>query len=259
MPRRLTAAALAVASMVLLSSCLDYDEELTIHDNLSGVAYVTLTLPDTLITKYERIGIELDRAKVEKRLESASGVSLISYENSGGRQPKIRMAFKFSSLDKLNAAIAANPPAAIWAGQFTITNDSGQTKVDRKLGVGNPREDTPPYNNAFYKTHYDGAITATNSPQYNSPAKDVRFHYKLSDMLAQQPTQSTTFVKGWPWMLILICLAIIGGAAWYGWEYFGKKRPVNPLYTPSPPRPPAGAAPESREAPPSDPPGPPQT
>jgi hypothetical protein len=232
--RRLIAAALAVASTVLLSSCLDYDEELIIHNNLSGEAYVTLTLPDMLISKYERIGIELDRAKIEKRLETVSGVHLASYERTDDRLQKVKMLFKFTSLDKLNEAIAANPPAAIWAGQFTVTKENGQTKVDRKLGVGDAGNDLPQFNSALYKTHFDGTIAATNSPQYNSPAKDVRYRYSLSEMLSRNPTQSTTFVKGWPWTLILLSLAAIGGAAWYGWEYFGKKKDFDLLHSPSP-------------------------
>lgn len=226
MLRRLIPATLAIAAAFLLSSCLDYDEELTIHSNLSGEASVILTLPSPLISKYDRVGIELDRAKIEKRLESVSGVTLTTYENSGGRNPVVKLVFKFSSLDKLNEAIKANPPAAIWAGQFTITREGGLTKIERKLGVGSPGVELPEYNNVLYKTHYDGKIAATNSPQYNSPAKDVRYRYKLSDMIAQQPTQSTSIAKGWPWMLILGGLALIGGAAWYGWEYFGKKKPA---------------------------------
>ena len=240
MLRRLLPTALAIACALSLSSCLDYDEELTIHNDLSGEVSVVLTLPDTLLSKYEQVGKELERAKIEKRLANASGVQLVRYERTeGGRQPKITMIFKFSSLDKLNDAIAANPPASIWAGQFAVTKEGGFITIDRKLGVGDAGVELPEYNNLLYKTHFDGNITATNSPQYNSPAKDVRYRYKLTEMLAKQPLQTTTFAKGWPWMLILGSLAAVGGAAWYGWEYFGKKKPADPLgRPPSPPGPP---------------------
>jgi hypothetical protein len=96
----------------------------------------------------------------------------------------------------------------------------------------------PEYNSVHYKTHFDGKIEATNSPQKNSPAKDVRYSYKLSEMIGQQPTHSTTFAKNRPWLLILGCLAVIGAAAWYGWEYFGKKKPASaPRVVPPPPGP----------------------
>jgi hypothetical protein len=240
MLRRLLPTALAFAGALSLSSCLDYDEELTIHNDLSGEVSVVLTLPDTLNTKYDQVGKELERSKIEKRLANASGVQLVRYERTEGtRQPKITMVFKFSSLDKLNDAIAANPPASIWGGQFAIKKEGDFITVDRKMGVGNAGVEMPEYNNVLYKTHYDGKITSTNSPQYNSPAKDVRYRYKLTEMMARQPTQTTTFAKGWPWLLILGSLAAIGGAAWYGWEYFGKQKPIDPLSRPpSPPRPP---------------------
>jgi hypothetical protein len=219
------ATSLAVAMLMLMSSCIGYDEELIIHENLSGEASVTLTLPNVLVTKWENVATELEKVNIEKRLDKVSGVKLKSYEKTEGRQPTIRLVIAFSSLEKLNEAIAKNPPAAVWAGQFTITKEEGKTKVERKLGVGDAGKDLPSGLYALYKTHFDGTIVATNSKQYNSPAKDVRFRYSLDEMLAQQPVQSTTTAKGWPWTLILICLAAVAGAAWYGWEYFGKKKP----------------------------------
>jgi hypothetical protein len=257
--KRHLASSLAVLAMLLLSSCIGYDEELTIHENLSGEASVILTLPNVLVTKWESVGTELEKEKIEKRLEKVSGVSLKSYVRTEGRQPTIRMVFAFSSLEKLNEAIAANPPAAVWAGQFTVTKeDGGKTKIDRKLGVGDAGKDLPSGLYALYKTHFDGTIVATNSKQYNSPAKDVRFRYPLDEMLAQQPLQSTTTAKGWPWTLILICVAAVAGAAWYGWEYFGKRKPAD-AYAPVPPAAPDAAPAEEpiREQAPAAEPSPP--
>jgi hypothetical protein len=254
--RRLLPAALALASALSLSSCLDYDEELTIHENLSGELSAVVTLPDTILGKYEQVGVELERAKLEKRLASADGVELVSYQKTEGRQPKITMVFKFTSLEKLNDAIAANPPASIVGGKFTITKKDGLVTVDRKMGVGTVQGEMPAANGVFYKTHFDGKITATNSPQYNSPAKDVRYRYQLSELMARQPTQSTTFSKDWPWLLILGCLAAVAGAAWYGWEYFGKRKPGSTHVVPPPPGPATVPTPEEPPAPQR--PGPPQ-
>lgn len=260
--RRLLTAALVAASLLSLSSCLDYDEDMIVHNDLSGQVLVTLTLPDTLASKYEKLSKELEQASIEKRLDKVSGVSLANYETTGGRQPKITMLFKFTSLEKLSEAIAANPPAAIWGGQFLVTKEADLTKIDRKLGVGDAGSGLPPFNRAMYKTHYDGTITATNSPQYNQHGHDVRYLYDLTKMLSIQPLQSVTLSKGWPWMLILGGLAAIAGAAWYGWEQFGKKKPAPSGGAPRiPVRPPAPSpAPEGTPAPPAPPqrPGPPR-
>lgn len=248
MLRRLFTAALAAASLLSLTSCLDYEEDMIVHNDLSGQVLVTLTLPDTLSGKYEKLGIELEKAKIEKRLEKTSGVSLERYESTGGRQPKITLLFKFTSLEKLSEAIAANPPAAIWGGRFLVTKEANLTKIDRQLGAGDAGGDLPAFNSATYKAHYDGTISGTNSGFYNQHGHDVRFRYKLTDMLSIQPLQTVTLSKSWPWMLILGGLAAVAFAAWYGWEQFGKKRPAAP-YAGAPQRP----GPPRRPGPPSKP------
>jgi hypothetical protein len=237
MLRRLLPAALALAGALSLSSCLDYDEELTIHRDLSGEARVTITLPDAILGKYESAASEMDKAKIEKRLESVSGVTLASYEKSEGRQPKVKLLIRFTSLEKLNDAIAANPPAAIYAGKFSILKQGGVITIDRKLGVGKVEGSLPESNSAFYKTHFDGEIKATNSTRYDSASGDVRYSYQLSEILARQPTQSVTVAKSWPWLLILGCLAAIGGAGWFGWEQFGKRKQAASRMVPPPPGP----------------------
>src|SRR3954471_12213128 len=79
MLRRLLPTVLACACALSLSSCLDYDEELTIHNDLSGEVSVVLTLPDTLMAKYDQVGKELERSKIEKRLANVSGLHLAHY------------------------------------------------------------------------------------------------------------------------------------------------------------------------------------
>ena len=264
MIRRFLSAALAVAALFSLSSCLDYEEDMIVNDDLSGQVLVTLTLPDTLVSKYEKLGAELEQAKIEKRLESVSGVSLASYQTTGGRQPKITMLIKFSSLDKLSEAVAANPPAAVFAGRYTVSRENGLTKIERKLGVGDLGKDIPEFNAAIYKTHFNGTIAGTNSGFYNGFGQDVRYRYKLADLLAQQPIQTTTLSKSFPWMLILGGLVVIAAVAWYGWEYFGKKKPgTSPAPAPRPQPPAGGGAPGASSSPSATPaaprrPGPPQ-
>lgn len=265
--RRLFTAALAAVSLLSLTSCLDYEEDMIVHNDLSGQVLVTLTLPDTLTGKGGELSSELERAKIEKRLEKTSGVSLERYESTGGRQPKITLLFKFSSLEKLSEAIAANPPAAIWGGRFLVTKEANLTKIDRQLGVGDAGKDLPSFSRALYKTHYDGTIAATNSPQYNQHGHDVRYMTDLLKMLSTQPVHSVTLSKGMPWALILGGLLAVAGAAWYGWEQFGKKKPAPaggapriptrpPAPTPAPGDTPAAPGPPQRPGPPRRP-GPP--
>lgn len=116
MLHRLTTVFSALAATMLLSSCLDYEEDMVIHKDLSGEALVTINLPDSLVSKYDAIQAEFAPAKIQKRFEDLDGVTLVSYEVSADRKPVAKLKLKFKSIDKLNEAIAKNAPAAIVAG-----------------------------------------------------------------------------------------------------------------------------------------------
>ena len=225
---RISLAALAATCLLLLSSCLDYDEDMTIHKDLSGEVFASITLPDSLISSYMKISPEFEEAKLRARFDAMSGVSLVSYSKSTDRRPVVKLHIKFTSLEKLNEAIAANKPAAILGGQFTITKEDGKTRIVRKLGVGDPLNDLPQSNWIQYKTHFDGKIAGTNSGFYDQANSDVRYRYKLTELLANLPTQETTLARATPWMWIFICLVVIAAAAYYGWKLTGKKVIVQP-------------------------------
>lgn len=241
-----------------MTSCIDYEEELTIHKDLSGEALLTITLPDALLPKYASVQSAFSQEAITKKFDAMSGVKLEYFSKSTDRKPVIKMRVSFSSLEKLNDAIAANPPASLLGGQFTITKEEGKTRIVRKLGQGQELNDLPQSNNVQYKIHFDGTIASTNSGFYNQMASDVRYRWTLAELLAQKPEQVNVLTKSLPWMWILVSIAVVGGAAYYGWKLTGKKRVlVNPapLY-PAPgaaPAPPAGQVPPPA-APPSAPP-----
>lgn len=224
MLHRLTTALTAIAASMLLSSCLDYEETLVIHKDLSGEASVVINLPDSLVSKYEPIQAEFTPAKMSKRFEDLDGVTLESYEVTSERKPVAKLRLKFSSIEKLNAAIAKYPPASIVAGVFTVKKEGDKTTIERKLGQGEPKAELGDFNNVLYTTHFDGTISGTNSQLYNSHGQDVRYRYPLTTVISQKPIQSTTVVKPKPWAVIFFCIAVLAGAAYYGWKLLGKKK-----------------------------------
>jgi hypothetical protein len=155
-------------------------------------------------------------------------VKLINYSKSTDRRPVVRLHIKFTSIEKLNEAIAANKPAAILAGQFTVTKEEGKTRIVRKLGTGDSLSDLPQQNWIQYKTHFDGKIASTNSGFYDQANSDVRYRYKLTELLANQPTQENVLARATPWLWIFICVLVIAAAAYYGWKLTGKKVVVHP-------------------------------
>jgi hypothetical protein len=224
MLHRLSSVFAALAVTMLLSSCLDYEEDMVIHKDLSGEALVTINLPDSLVSKYDPIQAEFAPAKIQKRFDDLDGVTLVSYEVSADRKPVAKLKLKFKSIEKLNEAIAKNAPAAIVAGVFTVKKEADKTTIERKLGQGEPKAELGDFNYVQYKTHFDGAIGGTNSGHYNSHGQDVRFRYKLTDVLSQKPTQVTSLVNSKPWAIILLCIVVLAGAAYYGWKLLGKKK-----------------------------------
>ncbi|MEZ0390146.1 MAG: hypothetical protein ACAI34_23910 [Verrucomicrobium sp.] len=221
---RLTTVLPALAAAMLLTSCLDYEEDLVIHKDLSGEVALVITLPDSLVSKYDPVHAEFTAAKMTKRFEGLDGITLEGYELVQDRKPLAKIKFSFKSLDKLNEAIAKNAPASILGGTFTVKKEGDKTVIERKLGEGTPTTDLPDFNYAQYKTHFDGTIANTNSGHYNSMGQDVRYRYKLTELLAQKPVQMTTLVRPKPWAILFSCIAVLAGAAYYGWKLLGKKK-----------------------------------
>ncbi len=226
---KLTRALLAAASLILLSSCLDYEEEMHIHDDLSGDATFKITLPDVLATKFAAVQDEFSEEKMRKRFDTLSGVKLADYSvNTTGRRPIVTALVKFTSLKKLHEAIQSLPPAAMLLGSIEVKQEKGITTIDRKLGTAVPKGDTGDENWAMYVTHFDSNLAHTNSGFYDGSHDTVRYRFKVDDILSQQPLMSNSLAKGFPWLLILICLAVLGGGSYFGWKKFGTRTVKKP-------------------------------
>lgn len=215
--------ALLVLIACSLSSCIDYEEDLTVHEDLSGEATVKLTLPDMLIEKYAPLLEDFKEANLQKRFKALDGVKLAGYAIKEGRRPEIELYVKFDSLEQLSKAAEANPPASILVGKFDITKELGKIIVKRKLGEGEAPLKLQDNNHIIYKCHFDGSIAGTDSGFFNFHGKDVRYRYQLKELLAQKPSQVNTLRPAIPWPWIGLSAAILIGAVWAGWKMFGKK------------------------------------
>lgn len=215
----------AIASCVLLSSCLDYEEESWIHNDLSGEAIIKLTLPDALQSKFPTVEDEFTKEKLEKRFDTISGVKLAetSIDTSKLRHV-VTLHVKFVSLQKLDDALAANVPAAMLAGHWEVNRDNGLVTINRKLGTVQPKSGIGPDNFATYVVHFDSALAHTNSGFYDGSHNTVRYRYKVSDIESNVQLQSNSLTKPLPWLAIIISVIVIGGGAWFGWENFAKKK-----------------------------------
>jgi hypothetical protein len=215
----------AIATCVLLSSCLDYDEECWIHNDLSGEAVIKLTLPDALQSKFPTVEDEFTKEKLLKRFDLVSGVTLAeSSVDTSKLRHVVTLHVKFVSLQKLDDALAANVPAGMLAGRWEVKRDKGIVTIDRKLGTVQPKGGIGPGCSAVYVIHFDSPLAHTNSGFYDGSHNTVRYRYKVDDIESNVQLQSNSLTKPMPWLAILISVLVIGGGAWFGWENFAKKK-----------------------------------
>lgn len=215
----------AIAASVMLSSCLDYEEECWIHNDLSGEAIIKITLPDALQSKFPSVEDEFTKDKLLKRFDTVSGVALADYAMDMDKlRHVVTMRVKFTSLQKLDDALAANAPAAMLCGRWEVKRDNGLVTIDRKLGTVQPKGGIGPGNAAMYVVHFDSPLAHTNSGFYDGSHNTVRYRYKVDDIEANPQLQSNSLAKPMPWIAILISAVVLIGGAWFGWENFAKKK-----------------------------------
>jgi hypothetical protein len=223
--RRILLSIAAASSALVLNSCLElYNEEMTIHPDLSGEAKITVELPDTLVEKYDKVQQEFTVANIEKRFAAAKGVKLRSYTLTEGRKPKATFEISFTSVANLNDAIAANAPASVLAGEFVVTKEAeGYSKIVRTLGKGTPAMDLPSDNFANYKVHFDTPIVVqgTNSEFYDQPHNDMRYRWPMAQIVANQPSIENKIKRPFPWEWIMIAVLALLLVTWFGWLVFG--------------------------------------
>ena len=224
---RLLSSLLALSCAVFLSGCLGYEEEMTINNDLSGTAKITVTLPDKLDSKLSDVGDAFTEAALTKRFDAVKGVTLVSYtrEKDDTRQPQVVLEIKFSSLDALSKAAEANPPAAMLLGKFEITKDeTGGKRITRKLGTIAPKEDIKEESYAQYVMHFGKALGYTNSTRFDGANDTVRFRYKMETMPSLQPEIITVVPKPDIWKWLAICFGSLAVVTFLVWQIYGQKK-----------------------------------
>jgi hypothetical protein len=265
---RLALCGAAILGTLSLSSCLDeYNEEMEIRPDLSGVATVTIKLPDSLLDKFDKVQEEFKEANIRKRFEKVSGVTLEEYSYSEGRHPEVKLTVSFKSLEKLSEAAKQNAPAQMFVGEWVISKEGQNTVVERRLGRGTATMSLPADKNALYKLHFDMPVEVvhTDSGLYDRSNGDLRYRWSMANLESEQPVMTNKVVKPLPWAWIAVSVAALIVVAWYAWKYFDnlKKRPkpIAPPPVPPAPQPPQGSP--QRPGPPQRPgtpprPGPPR-
>lgn len=227
---RIAAALLTIALPCLLGGCLEgYEEEMVIHSDLSGSATVKVALPDALLSGFDGVHAEFALDRIQKRFGAAKGVKLMGYTLTEGRFPEATFNVAFSSLDALGAAAAANPPAQILVGEFTVKPEAGgRTTIERRLGRGTATMSLPTDKFAIYKTHFRLPVELSNTDSgfKDTSRNDVRYRWSLADIGSQKPSMVNQVVKSWPWAWIFGGAAAVLFSGWVLWMGYGRPKVV---------------------------------
>lgn len=225
---RFAALGLAIVSVLFLSGCLGYEEEMKINNDLSGEAVIKVLLPDILDSKLSAVGDAFSEAALRKRFDLVSGVSLVSYEQkSETRRPEVNVKIKFSSLDALSKAAEANPPAAMLLGKFVITSDEkGGKRITRTLGTQTPKGDIKEDSYAQYVMHFGKPLGYTNSTRFDGANDTVRFRYKMDTLPSSAPEIIVVLPKPNILMWLAICFGGLAFLTLLVWQIYGQKRQV---------------------------------
>lgn len=216
-----------LVAVVVLTGCLDYEEVMTIHPNLSGKAEVTIKLPEAISGKFAGVHELFAVSKVRALLEKVDGVRLESYEKGQGLRSDLKMRVVFDSLEAWNGLVAVHPQVGVLAGKFSWRKEGGNWVIERQLGdaaagTGEATVGLADFNYVLYTTKFELPILATNSKQYNNHGQEVRYRFELKQVLDERPMMSTTVAVASPWLMIAVGVLVVLVGLWWVWGWMKK-------------------------------------
>ena len=218
-----TVAVLALtACALLLTGCLDYDEEMWLNSDLSGRVSMTIALSDKLsdprLHGKDVLGIDQIRHDVEK-VEGLKVEDVQSFKENGKQVVRLNVAF--TSWEKLGWIGRDSTKGGSFAGNMKVTHEHGHTILERSLGAmvdAKPKFDGEAIvssglaalflgNNAFtYTLHLPVEPENANSLQVDKANRTVRWRFPLSQLTREPVTMRVEMKESH-----LVWWVVIGG------------------------------------------------
>ena len=204
--------AFALVALLLLSGCVEYDEELWIKSDGSGKATLRLVHrssyenPEEIMRKAQLPGINLLESKV-----SRSGADVI-----------YQVSFTFKNIEAFNNVNDMIGTADFW-GKITINQEpKGKVSFKRRIALGRTEKDDE-IENIFsnqqvdypvwqYKVHLPWKIISSNAEEknINRNSKTVSWTYDTRKLWHSDEYMTVEMEKGLPiFPIILIAVLVI--------------------------------------------------
>jgi hypothetical protein len=225
------------ATTLLLSSCLDYEEEMWLEHDLSGRVMMTVAVSGTLADLSEAGTDQLTLEKLRQMIASTEGLSVESADSfrENGKQVS-RITIQFEDVRRLGWLAASSKEPAWVIGVIAVEEKEGQTTLRRTLGpftteaAGTSRQQsalTRGFSGLLlgsysltYKLHLPEEPVSADSMQIDRKNKTVRWRFPLGQLVSGTGTMSVNWESGGSrvWWGLLLMLA--GGAVfgWWRWQ-----------------------------------------
>ena len=210
--KRLALALLALLVLLIISSCVQYDEELWINPDGSGKATLRLVHrspyenPEEVMRKAQLPGIHLTDSKI-----SRVGPDVI-----------YQVSFTFKDIESFNNVNDQIGTADFW-GKITLNREpGGKISFKRRIALGSPEADDP-IENLFsqsqvehpvwnYKLHLPWKIVSSNAQEENIDRKTrtISWSYDTRKLWHKDEFMTVELEKGFPWLpILLVAIALV--------------------------------------------------
>ncbi|WP_395746293.1 hypothetical protein [Prosthecobacter sp.] len=234
MMQRLFPALLAL----LLSSCLDYEEEMWLEDDLSGKVTMTVMVSDTLANFAEAGSDQLSIEKVRQMIAGTEGLEVEETKSfrENGKQVS-QVTIRFEDVRRLTWLATSSKEPAWVIGTIDVEKKDGRMKLRRTLGPFTTEATSGSrQQNALargfsglllgsysltYTLHLPHEPLNADSMQVSRKSNTVRWRFPLGQLATSTGTMSTEWEAGgggsaWVWALMILS----GGGAfgWWKWQ-----------------------------------------
>jgi hypothetical protein len=232
--------AIAVCGL-LLGSCVDYEEEMWLNDDLSGRLAITLSVQEELVKGNTGLERDIREEVIRRDIERIPGVKLQSFRafRDAGKIIE-KMVIEFDSVEKLSRyeTRIGEAGAVSLLGTFNIQESRGRISLARTVPVLPRLQGSTAVKDLFvqglsslflgknylnYKLHLPREIINANTQRVDGANRVVEWKFTLAQAVHDPPSMQTEWKRqGGVGTIVLVGILIsLGAGAFY---YFRRTR-----------------------------------
>lgn len=230
--------------LLLLSGCIDYDEEMWLNSDLSGHATMTISVPEELVKGNTGLERDMSEDNVRGDVERIPGVKLESFNSlRDAGKVIVKLALTFDSVEKLtrHEKNIADSTALSLLGEISVDEQRSKRVLRRVIAIL-PETRSKGWgqdlvmkglgsfflsnNYLTYKLHIPGELVTANTQRIDGVNHTVEWKYTVAQALREAPDMQVEWKKPFPAWLVF---AIIGALALLGFVVYRRRHLTKPV------------------------------